>query len=104
MTPRRRTGVTARGRAIAVTLAVFLAVAVGVVWRRTKGTATARQLETLAHTRSELESKRLQLESDIVALTGLSRLAPRVQGQMGLHVPNDSQIVLLPRPKRREGR
>lgn len=99
-------GLALRGRAVAVTLAVFLVVAGSIVWRRTKGMAAARELQQLASTRTELESRRLQLESDIVSQTGRARLGVRVQSALGLRLPNDSQIILLPRPAvpgRREG-
>jgi hypothetical protein len=89
---------------VAITIAVFLVVAASVVWRRTQGTSAARALIQLAGTRSELESQRLQLESDIVSETSLSRLGNRVQGKLGMHVPNDSAVILLPRPAARRGR
>ena len=93
-----RKGIAGRGRLIAVTLVIFLVVAGSVVWRRTKGMAAARALQTLASHRAELESRRLQLESDIVSQSSRSRLGVRVQSQLGLQVPNDSQVILLPRP------
>jgi hypothetical protein len=83
---------------IAVILAVFLVVAGSVVWRRTRGMAAARLLQQMASTRSELESRRLQLESEIVSSASRSRLGVRVQSLLGLQVPNDSQVILLPRP------
>ena len=95
---RRAGGIAQRGRLIAATLVIFLTVAGSVVWRRTKGMAAARALQTLATSRAELESRRLQLESDIVSQTSRARLGVRVQSQLGLQVPNDSQVVLLPRP------
>lgn len=98
MARRVRGGIAGRGRLIAGILVIFLVVAASVVWRRTKGMAAARALQTLATSRAELESRRLQLESDIVSQASRSRLGVRVQSQLGLHVPNDSQVVLLPRP------
>ncbi len=93
-----RKGIAARGRLIAVTLVIFMVVAGCVVWRRTRGMAAARTLQTLAGNRAELESRRLQLESDIVSQASRSRLGVRVQSRLGLQVPNDSQVILLPRP------
>ena len=84
-----------------MTLTVFLVVAGSVVWRRTQGMATARMLQQLAGSRAELDSRRLQLESDIVSSSGRSRLGVRVQSQLGLRIPNDSQVILLPRPSYR---
>lgn len=89
---------------MATAIAVFLVVAASVVWRRTQGTAAARALAQLAATRDALESQRLQLESDIVSEQSLSRLGDRVQGRLGLHVPNDSAVVLLPRRRTERGR
>ena len=90
--------IASRGRQIAVTLTIFLVVAGSVVWRRTKGMASARVLQQLASSRAELDSRRLQLESDIVTSVSRSRLGVRVQSQLGLQIPNDSQVILLPRP------
>jgi len=97
-TRRVRGGIAGKGRLIAAIMAIFLVVASSVVWRRTKGMAEARTLQTLASTRAELDSRRLQLESDIVSQASRSRLGVRVQSQLGLQVPNDSQVILLARP------
>ncbi|MBV6521490.1 MAG: hypothetical protein MNPFHGCM_01628 [Gemmatimonadaceae bacterium] len=91
-------GIASRGRLIATTLLIFLVVATSVVWRRTRGMAAARSLQTLASSRAELESRRLQLESDIVTLASRGKLGVRVESRLGLHVPNDSQVILLPLP------
>lgn len=100
---KRRGAGHGRGRTVAITIIVFLVVAASVVWRRTQGTAAARGLSELAGTRAELESQRLQLESDIVSEMSLSRLSARAQARLGLRVPNDSAVIMLPRPTVKRG-
>ena len=94
-----------RGRwNIAAIIAVFLVVAVAVVLRRSRGAGMAKELQSMATQRSQLASRRAQLESEIRSLSSMSRLGPQVQGRLGMRVPDDSQVILLPRPVRREDR
>ena len=108
--PSRHSPRAARGRKwgwgipFALALAGFLAVAMGVIWRRSYGTARSRDLQALEQRRVQLEARRTQLESEIRELSSRTRLAPVVERRLQMHVPSDSQVVILPRPSRERNR
>lgn len=89
-----------RGRQLALVLFGFLLVATGVIWRRSYGIARSRELTELDKRRAQLEARRAELESDIRDLSSRARLAPIVEQRLQMHVPTDSQVVILPRPPR----
>ena len=78
----------------------FLLVATGVILRRSYGIARARDLRELDSRRVQLEARRAQLESEVRELSSRARLAPIVERRLQMHVPTDSQVVILPRPRR----
>lgn len=95
MAPRR---VARRGRAwVAFALLGFVLIGAGVIWRRTVGVARARELRQLEQHRLELQARRVQLESDIRDLSSRAKLAPVAERRLGMHVPADTQVVILPR-------
>ena len=79
----------------AIWLIAFLAVAWVVIARYTAGIAMARELGELRSRRAELEGRRADLERRIRAAESRAVLVPRAQ-RLGLHLPSDSQIILLP--------
>jgi cell division protein FtsL len=96
-------GVTLRGRSlVALVLTAFVLVALCIVWRRTVGIAQSERLATLDGKRSELEGERARLESDIRDASSRQRLGVVAESQLGMHVPSDKQVVILPRTGRRE--
>ena len=97
----RRSG---RGRQLALLLIGFLLVATGVIWRRSYGIARSRELAELGKRRVQLEARRTQLESEIRDLSSRARLAPIVEQRLQMHVPADSQVIILPRPPRERQR
>ena len=103
-TPRssaRRSGrKSGRGRQLALLLFGFLLVTTGVIWRRSYGIARSRELTALDTRRVQLEARRAQLESQIRDLSSRTRLAPIVEQRLQMHVPADTQVVILPRPPR----
>lgn len=99
--PARKRG---RGRRLALLLAGFLLVATGVIWRRSYGIARSRELTELDKRRVQLDARRAQLESEIRDLASRARLAPVVEQRLQMHVPTDSQVVILPRPARERQR
>ena len=102
---RRRSGRgSGRGRLLAAILLGFLLVATGVIWRRSYGIARSRELAELDKRRVQLEARRTQLESEIRDLSSRARLAPIVEQRLQMHVPTDSQVVILPRPPRERQR
>ena len=78
----------------------FLLVTTGVIWRRSYGIARSRELTELEKRRGQLEARRAQLESEIRDLSSRAKLAPIVEQRLQMHVPADSQVVILPRPLR----
>lgn len=94
-------GVALRGRtAIAIGLAAFLLVSTSVVWRRARGNATAARLDSLGARVNELEAVRTRLEGDVRRAGSQVDLRPRAE-RLGLRVPSDSQVIVLPDPVRR---
>ncbi|HEX6535394.1 MAG TPA: cell division protein FtsL [Gemmatimonadaceae bacterium] len=90
--------VARRGRAwVALALLGFVLIGAGVIWRRTAGVARARELQRLEQRRVQLEAERAQLESDIRDLSSRARLAPVAERRLGMHVPSDTQVIILPR-------
>ncbi len=91
-------GVAPRGRAwVALVLVSFVLVAASVIWRRTAGVEQARELRSLRMQRAQLEARKAQLESDIRRISSRSVLLPIVERRLDMHVPNDSQVVILTR-------
>jgi cell division protein FtsL len=96
-------GVALRGRAIvALVLAAFVLVALCIVWRRTLGISQSERLATLDGKRNELEGERARLESDIRDASSRQRLGVIAETKLGMHIPSDRQVVILPRTGRRE--
>jgi len=82
---------------IAVWLVAFLAAAALVVARQTSGYRLARALAETRATRAGLEARRGELEQRARAARSRAVLVPRAQ-RLGLRLPSDSEIVLLPAP------
>ena len=94
-------GVGLKGRTIVgLLLGAFLVVALSIVWRRTVGISESRRLTTLEGTRAQLESERARLESEIRDASTRQRLGAAAETKLGMHVPSDKQVVILPRPGR----
>jgi type II secretory pathway pseudopilin PulG len=97
----RRVAARARGRAwVALALLGFVLVGAAVIWRRAQGHAQAKALLALEQQRLQLQSQRAQLRSDIRDLVSRSSLAAVVEKRLDMHVPNDTQLVILTRPRR----
>jgi hypothetical protein len=93
--------VALRGRHwVALWLLAFLAAAGVVVARSTSGLRLARALGEARVTRAALEGRRADLERRVRAARSRTVLVPRAQ-RLGLHLPSDSEIVLLPAPEAR---
>jgi cell division protein FtsL len=88
---------------VALLLVGFVLVATGVIWRRSFGIAPARELRDLDKQRLELEAQKSRLEGEIRVLSSRSKLAPIAEQRLNMHVPNDSQVIILPRPAARSG-
>jgi membrane protein implicated in regulation of membrane protease activity len=93
--------VAPRGRAwVALVLVSFVLIAASVIWRRTAGVEQARELRSLRERRAQLEARKAQLETDIRRISSRSSIVPIVERRLDMHVPNDTQVVILTRAPR----
>jgi membrane protein implicated in regulation of membrane protease activity len=93
--------VAPRGRAwVALVLVSFVLIAASVIWRRTAGVEQARELRSLRERRAQLEARKAQLEGDIRRISSRGSLLPIVERRLDMHVPNDTQVVILTRAPR----
>jgi hypothetical protein len=94
-------GVGMRGRTlIGVVLGAFVLVAMSIVWRRTIGIGESEQLAALDTKRVELESERARIEGEIRDASARQTLGTTVERKLGMHVPSEKQVVILPRAAR----
>jgi len=93
-----KSGLGMRGRSIVgLVLAAFLIVALAIVWRRTVGIRQSESLATLDAKKAQLESERARLESEIRDASARQTLGSVVERRLGMHIPTDRQVVILPR-------
>ncbi len=94
-------GVAMRGRTlVGVVLAAFVLVALSIVWRRTIGIAESERLAQLDAKRVDLEGERARLEGEIRDASARQTLGTTAERRLGMHVPSDKQVVILPRATR----
>jgi len=94
-------GVGMRGRTlVAVVLGAFVLVALSIVWRRTVGIGESDRLAQLEAKRAGLEGERVRLESEIRDASTRQTLGATVERKLGMHIPTDRQVVILPRTSR----
>lgn len=82
---------------IALLLLGFLVIALGVILRRSLGIAAERDLRKLDARRAALVAERLQLDADVRAASSRARLQPIAEQRLRMHVPSDSQVVIITR-------
>ena len=85
---------------VAIILAAFVLVALAIVWRRTIGISESERLATLDAKRVELQGERARLETEIRDASARQTLGPAVEHRLGMHIPTDKQVVILPRTAR----
>lgn len=96
-----KSGVAFRGRTrVALILFAFVVVALAIVWRRTIGIGQSERLAVLDAKRVELEGERARLESEIRDASSRQTLGTTVERRLGMHIPSDKQVVILPRTAR----
>jgi hypothetical protein len=94
-------GVAMRGRTlVGVVLAAFVLVALAIVWRRTIGISESERLAQLDARRVDLEGERARLDGEIRDASARQTLGTTVERRLGMHVPSDKQVVILPRATR----
>lgn len=75
----------------------FLGIAMGVILRRSHGIAGARELQELDARRASLVAERMRLDGEVRAAGSRATLQPIAEQRLQMHVPADSQVVILPR-------
>jgi cell division protein FtsL len=85
---------------VALILSAFLLVALAIVWRRTIGIGESERLAVLDAKRVELEGERARLESEIRDASSRQTLGTSAERRLGMHIPSDKQVVILPRTAR----
>jgi cell division protein FtsL len=90
-----------RGRTlVGVVLAAFVLVALSIVWRRTIGIGQSEKLAQLDAKRVNLSSERARLEAEIRDASARQMLGTAAERRLGMHIPSDKQVVILPRATR----
>jgi cell division protein FtsL len=90
-----------RGRTlVGVVLAAFVLVALSIVWRRTIGIGQSERLAQLDAKRVDLESERARIEAEIRDASARQTLGTSAERRLGMHIPSDKQVVILPRATR----
>jgi cell division protein FtsL len=90
-----------RGRTVIfLALIGFFVVATGVIWRRSLGIAQARQLRELEERRTALEAQEAALEGAIRDASSRARLAPIAEEKLGMRIPPESLVIIIPRHER----
>lgn len=85
---------------VAVVLAAFVLVALSIVWRRTIGIGQAERLATLEGKRVGLEGERARLEVEVRDASTRQSLGVAAERRLGMHIPTDKQVMILPRAAR----
>jgi cell division protein FtsL len=83
---------------IARILIGFLVVALAVIWRRGFGLRRGLELEQLERQRMSLEAQRGSLEQQIRELAARGRLGVVAERQLGMRLPADSEVIVVPAP------
>lgn len=90
-----------RGRSVIFLVLIgFFVVATGVIWRRSLGIAQAQELRRLEERRSALEAQEAALEAAIRDASSRAKLAPIAEQKLGMRIPPESLVIILPRPER----
>ena len=90
-----------RGRTlVGVVLGAFVLVALSIVWRRTIGIGESEHLAQLDARRIELQGERARLDGEIRDASSRQSLGATVERKLGMHIPTDKQVVILPRVTR----
>ena len=96
---KRRVGV--RGRWIVAAILVgFVLTTAAVIARRSYGDEQARQMSVVEARLRQLRNERVRLDAEIRDASSRAQLFPIAEAKLGMHVPADTQVVILPRRTR----
>jgi hypothetical protein len=76
---------------VAIGLLLFVSIALVVVWRRSIGVATAREMRLLERDKRALLSERTTLERALREASSRSRIVAAAEKRLGLHVATEAQ-------------
>ena len=96
MAPRR---VSSRGSGrlrFTLLLIAFLLISGTVILRRSFGNRAAREILDLDARRAGLVAERLRLEAEIRTAASRARIEPIAIERLKMHIPADSQVILVP--------
>lgn len=87
-----------RGRwIVAAVLVGFVVTTAAVITRRSYGDREARRISTVEAKLRQLRNERVRLESEIREGSSRVRLIPIAETRLGMHVPADTEVVILSR-------
>jgi cell division protein FtsL len=84
---------------VAALLVVLLGALAVVVGRQTTGVALQREIRELEGERAVAEAARLELQTRIQSLQSRARVVRVARERLGMHLPADSEVVLVPLPR-----
>jgi cell division protein FtsL len=67
-----------------------------VVWRQTRGVELERELRAMETERAVTEAERVELVRQIQALSSRARIVRIARDRLGMHLPEDREIIFLP--------
>ena len=79
----------------------FVLTTAAVIARRSYGDSNARQMSGMEARLRQLRNERVRLDAEIRDASSRVRLIPIAESRLGMHVPADTQVVILPRQVRR---
>lgn len=94
MARRTKSRLTVRS-VTAVVLGLGVVVASAVVWRRSVGVATAKEIQRLEAERFSLRSERMSLESDWRTVTSRQHVVQEAERRLGMHVATEGETRFL---------
>ncbi len=89
-----------RGRSV-ILLSLMGLVIVGwtIIWRRSYGYTESTVVRGMERNVSSLAAERVKVEGDIRDASSRSRLGAVAEKNLGMRVPADTQVVIMPRRK-----
>jgi cell division protein FtsL len=69
-----------------------------VAWRQTEGVAREKVLREMRSERAVVDAERMEMQRRIQALSARSRVVRVARERLGMHLPGDREVVILPEP------
>ena len=92
-----------RGRSvILLTLAALVMVGWTIIWRRSYGYTESTVVRGMEQKLGALAAERVKLQGDIRDASSRARLGSVAEKKLGMRVPADTQVVIMPRHRKNE--